>query len=276
VIIPELEVLLRQIELKYKKKFKSQKSGSSSSTKTGRGMDFKEVRLYSYGDDTRFIDWNVTSRMGEVYTKVFHEENDRIVNIFLDVSESMSFSGVNDRTKFFIGFQFMAFIGLLSILSGDKLNLILYSDTIEAAYRNLKTKNAMLKILKKVYSQELTHKKSNHLKPLEYLKNTMTRRSVSYIVSDFANIPTLQKFKPLRELHELYGIRIFDSIEAQNLDKILRYFFVKNIETNLGEHRYTSQFLESSTVVEKFFQANFLNLRTDSELGKTILGFLSK
>ena len=63
VILKELEKLIQEIELKYKKKIRSNRAGSILVNRSGRGMDFKESRVYMYGDDIRFVDWNVSSRM---------------------------------------------------------------------------------------------------------------------------------------------------------------------------------------------------------------------
>lgn len=57
----------------------------------GRGLDFEEVRHYVPGDDIRNIDWRVTARTGETYSKVFNEEKERPVFIVLDQSSAMFF-----------------------------------------------------------------------------------------------------------------------------------------------------------------------------------------
>ncbi len=57
----------------------------------GRGMSFKEVREYYPGDDPRFIDWNVSARMGHTFSKVFEEERELTVYLLIDVSASSLF-----------------------------------------------------------------------------------------------------------------------------------------------------------------------------------------
>ncbi|MBK8394802.1 MAG: DUF58 domain-containing protein [Leptospiraceae bacterium] len=273
MILKELEKLIQEIELKYKKKIRSNRAGSILVNRSGRGMDFKESRVYMYGDDIRFVDWNVSSRMGELYVKLFHEENDRTINLFLDISKSMSFSGANSYTKFFIGFQFLAFITLLSLNTGDKVNIILYSDKTELVALGIKSKAEAYRILRKVNEFPIANK-TNHLLPLQYLKNKIPRNSISYIISDFAGITDLTPYKTLLGIHELYGIRISDPIE--NLDNnVLKNFFVENIETNSGGI-YSSSYKSDSEILEDFFRSNLLNLKTDSDLGKSIVRFLNR
>src|SRR5690606_10660384 len=44
----------------------------------GRGMDYAESRPYAAGDDVRHVDWRVTARSGQLHSKLFHPERDRV------------------------------------------------------------------------------------------------------------------------------------------------------------------------------------------------------
>ena len=67
---------VRELEIKSKKLTNHLFTGEYHSAFKGRGMSFKEVKEYSAGDDVRFIDWNVSARMGGTYSKLFEEERD--------------------------------------------------------------------------------------------------------------------------------------------------------------------------------------------------------
>ena len=69
----------------------SDQAGDIRSAFKGRGMELEEVRAYGFGDDVRDIDWRVTARLGDTYTKVFSEEKDREVYVILDLSPYMLF-----------------------------------------------------------------------------------------------------------------------------------------------------------------------------------------
>lgn len=276
MILPELENLIKRLDFVRARKFKGRKQGVFLHNRPGRGMDFKDVRLYNYGDDIRFIDWNVSSRMGEIYIKEFHEENDRLVNLFLDTSASMDFSGAGDRTKFFIGFQFFAFLALLSLYSGDRINLVLYADGLISVYRNLRTRESLYKILHSIYQRGVDKQATtDHIFPFRYLKDHLSRKSISYIISDFAGIPNFHLYKPLREIHDLYGIRTFDTVETLWQEKAFRLFYFKHLEGGESDG-YQSAFLQENMALKKFFRSNFLELRTDSEMGKVAAGFLAR
>ena len=52
-------------------------SGRHASRVRGRGLNFEEIRAYQAGDDIRTIDWKVTARLREPFTRVYTDERDR-------------------------------------------------------------------------------------------------------------------------------------------------------------------------------------------------------
>jgi uncharacterized protein (DUF58 family) len=52
---------IRKIEIISRKAARDIFAGQYHSAFKGRGMEFSEVREYQFGDDIRFIDWNVSS-----------------------------------------------------------------------------------------------------------------------------------------------------------------------------------------------------------------------
>src|SRR5690625_3915663 len=61
-------------------------------------MYFSELRAYTYGDDVRHIDWNVTARTDEPHIKVFEEEREQTLMLCVDISPS-GFFGSRSQTK---------------------------------------------------------------------------------------------------------------------------------------------------------------------------------
>ncbi|WP_020558635.1 DUF58 domain-containing protein [Thiofilum flexile] len=78
-----------------KKHAEANTSGGYRTVFKGRGMDFAESRPYQAGDDIRTIDWRVTARSGKVHTKVFQEERERPVMLWLDMRPAMYFATRN-------------------------------------------------------------------------------------------------------------------------------------------------------------------------------------
>ena len=86
----------------------------------GRGMEFDEVRLYQPGDDARNIDWRVTARRGEPYTKLFREEHDRPVFILADLHPGMYF-GTRRVFKATLAMELAALIAWAAEAAGDRV-----------------------------------------------------------------------------------------------------------------------------------------------------------
>lgn len=65
--------------------------GNRKSRSKGSSVEFSDFREYSMGDDFRRIDWNAYGRFDKLFVKLFMEEREAMVNIFVDCSRSMFF-----------------------------------------------------------------------------------------------------------------------------------------------------------------------------------------
>jgi uncharacterized protein (DUF58 family) len=103
---------LKRFSLIVNKHVTSVYSGQRKSAAAGRGISFKDHRIYAYGDDFRAIDWKVFARTDDLYIKNYEEERNLNVHILLDYSASMNFG--NPTTKFDyasmigVGFAYLA------------------------------------------------------------------------------------------------------------------------------------------------------------------------
>ncbi len=66
-------------------------AGEFAGAGTGSSLDFQDHRNYAPGDDPRHINWQAYARTGNYTMKLYREEVRPIVDIILDVSESMFF-----------------------------------------------------------------------------------------------------------------------------------------------------------------------------------------
>lgn len=65
--------------------------GNRKSRSKGSSVEFSDFREYVPGDDFRRIDWNAFGRFDKLFVKLFMEEREAMVNIFIDGSRSMHF-----------------------------------------------------------------------------------------------------------------------------------------------------------------------------------------
>jgi uncharacterized protein (DUF58 family) len=58
--------------------------------KRGAGLEFADHRPYAPGDDVRHIDWKAYKRLNKLLLRMFDEEQDLPVYVFIDASRSMA------------------------------------------------------------------------------------------------------------------------------------------------------------------------------------------
>jgi len=102
-------------------------SGGYLSPFKGRGMEFDEVRPYAQGDDVRSIDWRVTARSGRPHTKLFREERERPVLLWVDLRATMMFA-TRGAYKAVRAAQTAALLGWNTLHRGDRLGALLFDE----------------------------------------------------------------------------------------------------------------------------------------------------
>jgi uncharacterized protein (DUF58 family) len=65
----------------------------------GRGAEFADYRPYVAGDDIRQIDWRAYKRLNRLLLRLFDEERDLPIYLFLDSSRSMAIAGKFDLAR---------------------------------------------------------------------------------------------------------------------------------------------------------------------------------
>lgn len=89
---PELLARLEGMRLRAaRKQAPGHGPGRHTGSRPGAGLEFTDYRKYAPGDDLRYLDWGLLARTDRLYVKVFREEADLSVHLFLDASASMRF-----------------------------------------------------------------------------------------------------------------------------------------------------------------------------------------
>ena len=125
LLTPELLRRLEQFQLLATRRAKSSSKGERRSRARGQSVEFADYRTYVHGDDFRYLDWNLYGRLEKLFLKLYEEERELPVRIFLDASESMTFG---EPRKFDFARQVAAAIGYVALSGYDRVSVIPFPD----------------------------------------------------------------------------------------------------------------------------------------------------
>lgn len=141
---PKLLRQLEQFQLLAARRAKSAAKGERRSRARGQSVEFADYRNYVAGDDFRYLDWNLYGRLDRLFLKLYEEERELPVHIFLDASESMTFG---EPRKFDFARQVAAAIGYVALCGFDRVSVIPFPNPGPGADSSkLETPNAELAV----------------------------------------------------------------------------------------------------------------------------------
>ena len=126
LLTPELLRRLEQFQLLAARRAKSSSKGERRSKARGQSVEFADHRSYVAGDDFRYLDWNLFGRLDKLFLKLYEEERELPVRIFLDASESMTFG---EPRKFDFARQVAAAIGYVALCGFDRVSIVPFPNT---------------------------------------------------------------------------------------------------------------------------------------------------
>jgi uncharacterized protein (DUF58 family) len=141
LLTPELLRRLEQFQLLAARRAKSSSKGERRSRARGQSVEFADYRTYVHGDDFRYLDWNLYGRLEKLFLKLYEEERELPVRIFLDASESMTFG---EPRKFDFARQVAAAIGYVALSGFDRVSVIPFPDLSTSADTSPATRIAEL------------------------------------------------------------------------------------------------------------------------------------
>ncbi len=254
-MLPE-EVIkkIKLIDIKTKLLVNEMFSGEYHSIFKGRGIEFSEVREYSYGDDIRTIDWNVTARFDKPFVKVYEEERELTVIILFDISSSTLF-GSQENTIRDSMIELAALFSFSAVENNDRVGAVLFSDSIEKYIPPKKDKTHALRIIRELVYNTYRRRGTNLKVAFNFINNTQTRKSIVFVLSDFFDEDYEKPFKMMAKRHDVIPVVWNDPLEQD----ILNYkglFFLKDIETG------TSSIIDTShPLVSEIYKRNLTRNR---------------
>ncbi|WP_192891305.1 DUF58 domain-containing protein [Vibrio bathopelagicus] len=199
----------------------SQLNGQHESNRKGRGMNFSEVRQYQAGDDIRSIDWRVTARTGKAHTKLFSEEREQPVILFLDLSSSMIF-GSTLLLKSVQLAHFASQLCWLTVAQKDRIGAVIDTGQEIIEIKPSASNHAPLRILQKVIeinNAALTNQDNHSDTTLEHglksLHQLCPKGSDIIMLSDFVryNESNYSLINQIRRHNRVRLVHFYDPLE---------------------------------------------------------------
>lgn len=279
----ELLKKVRELEIKSKRLTNHLFTGEYHSAFKGRGMVFKEVKEYHAGDDIRFIDWNVSARMNDTFTKVFEEERELEVFILVDASAS-NLMGTQQQFKKDLITEMAAVLAFSALNNNDKTGLLFFTDRVEKFIPSKKGRQHALFMVRELVSLQPMHKQTNIVKALQYLNNITRHKSIVFLLSDFADEGYEEALRIAARRHDVIGVQVYDALDVAlpNMGLVV----VEDPET--GEQlwldtaskavrqQYAAQFAKIQHDVKKVFKtagADLLQIATGQDYVKILQQF---
>ena len=277
---------VRRLEIKTKAITKDLFSGDYHSAFKGRGMSFSEVREYTYGDDVRNIDWNVTARTSTPFVKVFEEERELTLMLLMDVSASVNF-GTQSKQKDELTLEMAAVLAFSAMGNQDKVGAIFFSNKVEKYIAPKKGKQNILHIIRTMIGFTPENKGTDLCVALDFLNNVQKKKSICFVLSDFVGLPFEKSLRLTSKKHDVIGLFIFDQREKTLPDVGLievtdpessSTFLIDSGDKKVAES-YLSSFTQHETEVKNTFtkaRADLIQISTEDDYVKTLHSFFKK
>lgn len=206
---------------------RSRKSDQYRSRMKGRGMEYDESRLYQPGDDVRYLDWRVTARTGKAHTKLFCEERERPVFLWVDCRAPMFFA-TRGRLKMVAAAETAALLAWSAVQEGDRVGGVVFSEQTHRELRPRRGRAGGLRLihelaacggfdpegLRDVGAPAQTQSGGQALARLAHLVHP---GSLVFMVSDFRNVDEAGEtiVRRLAAHNEVFFVLVSDPVEQQ-------------------------------------------------------------
>lgn len=264
----KLKRLIHLLKWESKKNYNGFRFGNIIQKERGRGLNFREVRKYIFGDDTRYIDWNVTSRLGDIHIREYDEEKDATILIFLDRSKSVIQSSES------LSIQIALFFSIFHTKIGNKVILIPFATTCETKFKVIKRETEVYKYFMELEGQNFG-KTTNFSQTLEHAYKSSPKHVTTYWISDFAQFSGFGKIGNLCKTWDQNAILIYDSLDSIELPKFFNIFQKKSQESKEVLSN-TSSLKSDRQEVIKYFGKQVVQVKDESTFAKEILPLFSR
>jgi uncharacterized protein (DUF58 family) len=185
--------------------------GEHRARKMGSGVEFADYRAYVSGDDTRNLDWRTYLRLDKLILRLFEEEADLPIYIFVDSSRSMDYG---EPSKFDYARKVAAALCYIGLLNLDRVSLVAFDEGI-AEEMSGRGKNQIWRAFR--FLENVSPKGETSIQTtFKSFFGTKRRRGLVIVISDFFDRNGVEySFNLLRYYrHDVFALQIVSPREA--------------------------------------------------------------
>lgn len=252
----------------------------------GFGVDFADLREYQPEDDIRYIDWNVTARMDTPYVRQYSEDRELTAWFLLDLSPSVDFGTLQHQKRTML-VDFVAVLARLLTRHGNRVGAIMFNGSGQHMIPARSGKTQVLRLINDLTNQPRLPRApfTNLTVFLQNALNSIKRRSLVFVISDFISEPGWEKpLSLLNQRHEVLAIRLWDPREVELPD--IGVVVMEDAETgqqlyvDTHDRKFRKRFHEAALRRETELNESFkhagvdaLSLSTEDDLVRAIVRF---
>lgn len=210
----EMLARIRRLQIRARRLVRRLFLGEYHSVFRGRGLEFSEVREYQPGDEVRFIDWNVTARMGSPYVKKYVEERELVLYLLVDVSPSAAFSST-PASKRELAAELAVLLAFAAQANNDKTGLIAFSDRVELFLPPRKGLQHILRLAREILYLKPKGRGTDIACACDFLMRMSKRPAVAFLISDFHARGFEASLRLAAQKHDLTAVSLTDPRELE-------------------------------------------------------------
>jgi uncharacterized protein (DUF58 family) len=252
----------------------------------GFGVDFADLREYQPGDDIRYIDWNVTARMDTPYIRQYSEDRELTAWFLLDLSPSVDFGTLQHQKRTML-VDFVAVLARLLTRHGNRVGAMMFNGGSQHTVPARSGKIQVLRLINDMMNQpRLPRAPFTNLNLfLQSALNSIRRRSLIFIISDFISEPGWEKpLSLLNQRHEVLAVRLWDprEVELPDIGVVVmedaetgEQLYVDTHDRKFRQRFYDAALQREAALTESFKHAGVdaLSLSTEEDLVRAIVRF---
>lgn len=209
--------VLRRLELDVNRRLDGMLHGDHRGLVPGHGTDLGEIRRYSPGDDVRRIDWNVSARLQEPYTRQTIADHELEAWLVVDRSPSLDF-GTARCEKRDLALAAAAAVGFLTARSGNRIGALLVGKGNEVVLPARSARSHLLRVLHDIATTPRADGagKTDLGGALRRLQPVARRRGLVVVISDLQCAPGWEaQLRVVAQRHETLVVQPLDPRELE-------------------------------------------------------------